>query len=59
MNPTERKTLLKYLLDLSCAWTGMEKTIIFVRFDELPEEWQIEVIQVLTKETQALWTIFS
>ncbi len=38
MNPTERKTFLKYLLDISCAWTGMEKTIIFVRFDELPDE---------------------
>ncbi len=59
MNPTERKTLLKYLLDLSCAWTGMEKTIIFVRFDELPDEGQIEVIHILSDETQALQSLLS
>ena len=59
MSPTERKSLLKYLLDLSCAWTGMEKTIIFVRFDELPEEWQVEVLRILAKEAKNLSSIFS
>lgn len=38
MNFKERKQLLRYYLDLSCAFSGMEKTILFVRFDELPFE---------------------
>ncbi len=55
----ERKQLLKYYLDASCAFSGMEKTILFVRFDELPEDGQIEVIEILKEEFIQLQTLFS
>ena len=42
---TEKKQLLKYYLDLSCAFSGMEKSILFVRFDELAEGEQSEVLE--------------
>ncbi len=59
MNFKERKQLLRYYLDLSCAFSGMEKTILFVRFDELPFEWQVEVLEILKQEILQLKHIFS
>ncbi len=59
MNFKERKKLLKYYLDLSCAFSGMEKVILFVRFDELPFEGQLEVIEELRLEVTELAQIFS
>ena len=59
MNFKERKKLLKYYLDLSCAFSGMEKIILFVRFDELPLDGQLEVIAELRSEVTELTQIFS
>ncbi len=59
MNFQERKQLLKYYLDQTCAFSGMERSILFVRFDELPLEWQMEVIEILKNESTSLKQIFS
>jgi hypothetical protein len=59
MNFTEKKKLLRYYLDLSCAFSGMEKTIIFVQFDTLPEEGQIEILEILKQEILHLEHIFT
>lgn len=53
MDFKERKTLFHYYLWLSCAFSGMEKSILFVEFDVLPEDLQIEVIEYLKQEI--LW----
>lgn len=55
----QNKKLLRYYLDLSCAFTGMEKSILFVRFDELWDHDQVEVLESLRQEVTQLQRIFA
>ncbi len=55
----ERKQFLKYYLDFSCAFSGMEKSILFVRFDELAASDQTEVLEALYQEVIRLQHIFA
>lgn len=55
----EKKQLLRYYLDISCAFSGMEKSILFVRFDELADDSQTEVLESLHQEVTQLQRIFA
>lgn len=55
----EKKQLLRNYLDLSCAFSGMEKSILFVRFDELSDIDQTEILESLHQEVYQLQQILA
>jgi hypothetical protein len=59
MDFLEEKKLLKYYLDQSCAFSDREKSVIFARFGELPEEGKIEILHAFEQEVSGLQKIFS
>ena len=59
MDFKERKILLDYYLWLSCAFSTIEKAILFVEFDLLAENLQIEVIEYLKEEVIWLKNLIS
>ncbi len=59
MDFKERKTLLDYYLWLSCAFSNLEKSILFVEFDMLSENLQTEVIEYLKEEVIGLRNLIS